>query len=140
MKLSDKNFLEAVEEFTNNSLQRKEDTLKIINLTIDHNKEEMFEQLTFTAKYVCGLLRVLKTAPGITEVKSVFYIKNDLNENIKKVVDHIKKIISSSDESTKQHFDKNYFILSSQNFNNLYSLLSDLESVKKYLNHLKHQS
>jgi transcriptional regulator of heat shock response len=140
MNLTDNNFLESVETYTNSLLQRKDDTKKIIHIAAGNNKKEQFERLAFTAKYISGMVRVLKTAPGIPEVSSLDQIKNDLNENIKKAVEQLKEIISFSDATTQEYFEKNYFNLSSQNFKNLSQLFSDLESVKKYLNYLKRNS
>ena len=140
MKLSDNYFLESVEDFTNNVLKRKDDTKKIIDIAVKNNIEELFEKLAFTSKYIGGMFRVLKTAPGIPEVSSLDKIKSDLNENVKKAVEQLKEITSLSDVTTQDYFEKNYFNLSSQNFNNLSQLFSDLESVKKYLNYLKRKS
>lgn len=140
IKLSDNDFLESVEDYTNSFLQRKNDTKKIIDVVVGNNIEEQFEKLVFTAKYIGGMFRVLMTAPGIPEVSSLDQIKNDLNENIKIAVEQLKEIISLSDVTTQEYFEKNYFTLSSLNFNNLSQLFSDLESVKKYLNYLKRKS
>ena len=140
MKLSDNNFLESVEDYTSSLLQRKNDTKKIIDVVVNKNIEEQFEQLVFTAKYVGGMFRVLKTAPGIPEVSSLDKIKSDLNENIKKAVEQLRGIMSNTDATTNKYFEENYFKLSSENFNNLSQLFSDLESVKKYLNYLKRKS
>ena len=137
MDLSNKFFLAEVEKFTSNPVQRKDDLEKIVDVIVNNDKEEEFEKLTFTAKYICGLMRVLKTAPGVPEVTNIDYVKNDLNENIKKAIEQLKSIISLSTESDQEHFDKNYFILTQQNLTNLSQLFSDLESVKKYLNHVK---
>jgi len=140
MKLNDDAFLESVEDYTSSLLQRKNDIKKIIDVVVKNNIEGQFESLVFTSKYIGGMFRVLKTAPGIQEVNSLDQLKNDLNENIKNAVMKLKEIISLSDVTTQEYFEKNYFTLSSQNFNNLSQLFSDLESVKKYLNYLKRKS
>ena len=137
MKLDDKNFLKGVEDYTGSLLQKKDDINKLIEVVVTEKKEEEFEKLTFTAKYICGMLRVVKNAPGIPEVSSIDHIKNDLNENIKKGIEQLKEIIAFSSVSEKDYFDKTYFSLTTQNFGNLTQLFSDLESVKKYINHLK---
>ena len=85
-------------------------------------------------------MRVLKNAPGIPDVSSTDHIKNDLNENMKKGIEQLKEIISFSDASHLEYFDKTYFTLSPESFTNLSLLFSDLESVKIYINHLKRQS
>ena len=140
MNLTDKNFLIGVEEYTGSLLQKKEDIKKIIELVAAEKKEEEFEKLVFTAKYISGMIRVLKNAPGIPEVNSVDHVRKDLNENMKKGIEQLKEIISSGSESVGDYFNKMYFNLSTQNFSNITQLFSDLESVKKYMNHLKRQS
>ena len=137
INLNDKNFLASVEDYTGSLLQKKGDIKKIIELAVSEEKDEEFEKLTFTAKYICGMMRVVKNAPGIPEVSSVDNIKNDLNENIKKGIEQLKEIISFSDDNQRDYFDRTYFTLTQQNFNNLSQLFSDLESVKKFTNYLK---
>lgn len=140
MNLAEKDFLNKVEEFTTNPLQKKEDVKKIVDAAHQNGREEEFEALIFTAKYISGMMRVIKSAPGIPEVNSIEHIKNDLNENMKKGIEHLQGLISFCDESELEYFKKNYFTLSQQNFSDLTQLFSDLESVKKYLNYLKRQT
>lgn len=137
INLIDKNFLKEVEEYTGSLLHKKDDIKKLIKLAVAEKKEDEFEQLTFTAKYICGMMRVVKNAPGIPEVSSIDQIKSDLNENIKKGIEQLKEVISFSGEIDREHFDRTYFTISTQSFGNLTQLFSDLESVKKYINHLK---
>lgn len=137
MNLTEKDFLNKVEEFTSNPLQKKEDVKRIVDAVLQNGKEEDFEKLIFTAKYISGMMRVLKSAPGIPEVNSIEHVKNDLNENMKKGIELLQVIVSSNTDSDREYFSKNYFTLSQQNFSNLAQLFSDLESVKKYLNYLK---
>ena len=139
MELKDKNFLEEVEKFTGNLLSNQDDIRKLINAAVSNNKEEEFEKLTFTAKYISGMMRVLKNAPGIPEVSSVDHVRKDLNENMKKGIEQLKEIISASTENIADHFDKKYFTLTQENFVNLTQLFSGLEAVKKYLNYLKRE-
>jgi len=140
MNLDDEKLLVNVEEYTSNQIQKKDDVRKIIDAASAGRKENQFESLTFTAKYICGLLRVLKTAPAIPEVNSIDHVKNDLNENMKKGIEQLKDIVSLSDESDQEYFNKTYFTLTPQNFTNLTQLFSDLELVKKYINQIKRQS
>jgi len=140
MNLDDKNFLKGVEDYTGSLLLRKDDIHRLIEVVVVEDKEEEFEQLTFTAKYVCGMMRVVKNAPSIPEVSSIDQIKSDLNENMKKGIEQLKEIIASSNGNEKDYFEKTYFSLTTQNFNNLTQLFSDLESVKKYINYLKRLS
>lgn len=135
--LTKSNFIELVEEYTNTSLRRKEDVKRLIQVAVTYEKEAEFENLIFTSKYICGLIRVLKNSAGIPEVENTEHIRQDLSDNIKKAAGQLNEFISGDDEELKKYFNKTYFSLTSENFNNLQQLFSDLESVKKYLNYLK---
>ena len=140
MNLTDKDFLPNVEEYTSNPLSKKDDIIRIIKIVARFGKELEFEKLTFTAKYIWGMIRVLKNAPKIPEVSSTDQIKSDLNENMKKGIEQLKEIIYLSEEGDQEYFEKLYFTLSPQNFTNLSQLFSDLESVKKYMNYIKRKT
>lgn len=135
--LSDEDFTEEVENYTGNSLNRKADVKRLIRVVTENGKEEEFEELIFTSKYICGLMRVVKNAPGVPDVNSIENIKEDLNDNIKKGIEQLREIISGSNGEQKDYFEKTYLSLTTQSFNNLNQFISDLESVKKYINYLK---
>jgi hypothetical protein len=137
IKYGNENFIQEVESFIEDSFQRKTDLKKLIDLSVSNNKEKEFEELTFTAKYICGMMRVLKNAPTVPEVQSIEHIKDDLSNNLKKVIEQLRDIVTLGDNEMQDYFGKTYFTLSSENIINLNQLLSDLESVKKYINHLK---
>jgi len=81
-----------------------------------------------------------------------FYYDIDINSTLHE--DDLKKIEDKMIELSKQDsmfervelskneainfFEKNYLSINERNFTNLNLLLADLESLKKYLNHLKH--
>lgn len=139
INLNNNSFLAEVENYTDSLLQKKEDVKKLIDAVVAGDKEKEFEELTFTAKYICGMLRVVKNAPGIPEVTSIEHVKSDLSENIKKGIEQLRQILKSANEKEQNYFEQTYFKLTAQNFTNLSGLFSDLESVKKFLNYLKRQ-
>jgi hypothetical protein len=139
-KFSDEKFIENVERYTAHPLLRKEDVEKIIGIVTEKGKEKKFEELIFTSKYVCGLIRIVKNSTSVPEVNSIEHIKDDLNENIKKGIEQMRGIISASDGEQKDYFEKTYLSLTTQSFSNLNQLFSDLEAVKKYINYLKRLS
>ena len=101
------------------------------------NNFTIFDDLCFTGKYINGLLRVLKTGNTNPEVKSLDHVKKDLSDNMEKVIAQLKEITLNSSEEVKIDFEKKYFSLSPEAFTNLTDLVSDLDVLKKYLNHLK---
>ena len=63
MNLSDKYFLDKVEDYTSGSSSKKNDLKKIIEMVVAKEKKNIFEKLIFTAKYICGMMRVVKECP-----------------------------------------------------------------------------
>ena len=137
-KFADEKFVDNVENFTGNPLNRKEDIKKLIEIVLGKGKEDKFEKLIFTSKHICGLMRIMKNSTGVSAADSIEHIKEDLNENIRKGVDQIREIISGSERERTEYFGKTYLSsATTQRFNNLYQLFSELEAVKKYVNYLK---
>ncbi len=137
MQQYDLNTLNFAEEFTNSVFTKKDDIMTLISESNKNNKPEIFEELCFTGKYVNGLIRVMKTGSGNPEVKSLDHIKKDLSDNMEKVISQLKEITLNSSVEVKNEFEKKYFNLSPDTFKNLSELVSDLDTLKKYINHLK---
>jgi len=129
--------IEEIEEYSGNKLKRKEDLSTLIRLAYSNNQNETVEELSFTAKYVQGLFRVLKQAAGNSEIQNTDRIKTDLSNNLGKVKEMIETLLSNAEESTKDNFRSIYLGLSQNCLFNLIELLSDLEWTKKYLNQVK---
>ena len=138
MNLSDENFLKETEKFNNHPLNKKDDVQQIVTAAVNLKREYEFHELIFTAKYLRGLLRILNKAPGIPEVENIDYVRSDILENMEKIIDQLRKIVSGTEPATIKFFEKNYLLLNQDSFKNLNLLLADLESVKKYLNYIKH--
>lgn len=126
-----------IDNFSNSSLKLKEDLSLLLDECNRNDEFNKFEDLCFTGKYVNGLLKVLKTGSSNPEVKSLDHIKKDLSDNMEKVISQLKEITLNSSEEIKELFNKKYFTLSAETFSNLTVLVSDLDTVKQYFNHLK---
>jgi hypothetical protein len=127
-------FVNDVEKFSKSKLNRKAELIRIYEEALKSDKEKLFDDLTFTAKYVQGLMRIVKSGSVNPDIKNIDSIKKDFTDNMNKVVSKIKEIISSADENMKTHFEQTYFEMSQQGFVNLAELLADLEWTKMYLN------
>jgi len=135
-KLS-KNFLDDVEKFSGNRLNRKSELSIILEACNNDQKIEEFKNLSFTGKYVNGLFRVLRDSVKIPEVENINQIKKDLSENMEKVISQLKEITFNTNEISKKLFEETFFQLSQSSMQNLQQLVEDLDLIKKYLNHLK---
>ena len=129
--------LKQVDEFSNFKLKRRDDLQIIFTEGVKEENNKLFEDLVFTAKYVQGLMKVMKMGQENSEVKSLEHVKIDLAKNMEKVVNQIREILSGSSQSDKNYIEDNFLQMNPDAFKNLNELLSDLDWTKKYLNDLK---
>ena len=129
--------LKRVDEFSNFKLQKRDDLQIIFTEGVKEENNELFEDLVFTAKYVQGLMKVMKMGQENSEVKSLEHVKSDLTKNMEKVVEQIREIVSESSQSDKDYIEKSFLQMTPDAFKNLNELLADLDWTKKYLNDLK---
>lgn len=132
-----KSFLQDVENFLGESLNRKNDLQIIFELSVQFKLEKNFEELAFNGKYLNGLMKVLKSGTSIPEVESLEHVKKDLAIKMETLISQIREIVSNSDAATQSFFEKNYLELNQQNLMNLNLLFEDLDRVKRYLNFKK---
>ena len=91
------------------------------------------------AKYLMGMIRVIKDGGNNPQVNSLDQVKKDFSENITKAIDQIRQIIFGSNEQQKKYFEEEFFGKTHSALTNLNELLADLEIAKLYLNYLKHE-
>ena len=130
-------FCDEVEKFSQNKLLVKSDVQMLVLSAISSLNEELFFSITFTAKYIQGLLRVIQQAGTNPEIKNLTQIKTDLTENMEKITDDLGTLIANSNLEVKEKFETKYLALTAESFSNLRNLLSDLEWVKIYQNQQK---
>lgn len=135
MNYFNNDFLTEVEKFTGSILNKKEDLLVIINACKNSNKENIFEDLCFTGKYISGLFRVLRNSTNLNEVKNIDQIKKDFSDNLEKLRSKLQEISLFTEE--KEQLEESYIQLSQNSLQNLQNLFEDLDSIKKYLNYIK---
>ncbi len=129
--------LKEVDSFSNFKLSRRDDLQIIFTEGVKPENKKLFEELVFTAKYVRGLLNVMKIGGQNSEVKSLEYVKADLTKNMEKVAGQIRELISGASQSDRKYFGENFLQMTAGAFRNLNELLADLEWTKMYLNELK---
>ncbi|RPI69954.1 MAG: hypothetical protein EHM47_12990 [Ignavibacteriales bacterium] len=133
------NLIVEVEKFSDHKLKRKDDLQILIETSLALEKMKDIESLSFSAKYILGLQRVLQKGSINPEIGNLEKIKKDYSDNLKKVIEQIKEFLKLNPENIRAHFDQTYLELSHQSLYNLNELLEDLEWYKMYLNSLKRQ-
>ncbi len=129
--------LDDTETFLNRSLSNKSDLLLIIKAYDSKGNFEKFEDLCFTGKYLNGLFKVLDKSTDIPEVKNVDHIKQEISENIKKLMQSLSELTSELNEEEKKLITIKYLQLTQNSVQNLKSIAEDFDEIKIYLNHLK---
>ncbi|MGA8266043.1 MAG: hypothetical protein WB779_16480 [Ignavibacteriaceae bacterium] len=129
--------LKKVDEFSNFKLQRRDDLQIIFTEGVKEENNKLFDDIVFTAKYVQGLMKVMKMGQENSEVKSLEHVKVDLTKNMEKVVEQIRQIVAGSSQSDRDYIEKNFLQMTADAFKNLNELLSDLDWTKRYLNDFK---
>lgn len=130
-------FITDAEKYSKRPFNRKAEVIAIYEAAVDTDQVDAYRELCFTAKYLMGLMRVIKDGSNHPKVNSVEYVKKDFSENMLKLINQIRQIISSAPEARKKYFEEEFFEKSHYALSNLNELLADLENVKLYMNYLK---
>ncbi|OGU28223.1 MAG: hypothetical protein A2057_00340 [Ignavibacteria bacterium GWA2_35_9] len=134
------NLVEEINVFSEQKLKRKNDLKILLEMSFKNEKSVLLENLSFTAKYIRGLERVLKKGSMNPEISNIEQIKQDYTNNIKKSIDQIKELISFADTEVNSYFEEKYFKLTQEGFQSLSELLEDLEWTKMYFNRQKRRT
>jgi len=76
--LNTSDFINEVDKFSKSRLKRKAELIRIYEEAVKNNNQKLFDELVFTAKYVQGLLRIVKGGnfdPGVNnldQIKRIF--------------------------------------------------------------------
>jgi hypothetical protein len=136
-KTSANETIEAIQKFSGFKLKRMEDIQALLKICSTSEKQNLFEELIFTAKYAAGLKRVLTEAPMNPEVKGIESLQSDYTENLKKLINQLKELIRNTDESFSSRFAETYLELTKLSVQNLNELISDFDWTKMYFNAVK---
>ena len=137
LELNPRELVKRVDEYSNFQLQKRDDLQRFFAISMEGKNYKLFEETIFTAKYVLGLMRVMKKGASFPEIESLEHVKKDLTENMEKISGQIRELISSASEIDNNYFEEKFLKLDADSFLNLNKLLEDLEWTKKYFNDLK---
>ena len=130
-------FVEKLDKFSSNKLKNKEDLTRIINTAFKYSTENLIKDASFSAKYIQGLVKIIRR--GDTDIEEDYFIKikKELADNLEKIKSNLKEIMKGESSFITNIFNEKYFELSQDAMNNLLDLCDDLGWVKVYLNEYK---
>lgn len=150
MKLSGKtsSLVLEIKEYSGNKLKNEADVSLLIECSYSEEKQKLFEDMIFTAKYLNGLGKILHSnmggilqSGGIEEnkidEKAEEKIRNEFRQNMLKFTSQLSEIVNEVTENERKNFRGKYLAMNSTSLVNLTNLIYDLSWVKKYLNSRK---
>ncbi len=123
-------FIDRVNSFSQNRLQNIEDISVLLQISRDEGKEQVFEDLTFHAKFSFRVFGILKR----TDPNSGAYPKlsAEFNEGVEKVSTLMRTLVKEAPDDVKQKFMSKYFTMTHAGLDNLISVSYDLSWIKNW--------
>ena len=129
--------LTTVEKLSNKHLYFREDLEIIINAAQKRNKFSSLEKLSFNAKFLNGLLKVIQRKEKLVEETFVLKASNEYKDSLQKVMMLLNDLLKDESDFIKSIFNEKFLQFNQQCLSNLNNLCSDLSYLKLYFNDLK---
>ena len=136
-ELTVKKFTEGLFEFAKGKFKCKEDLERVIEISFRFDKLKNFEELVFHAKYINGLLRIIRNKDNSLEDEYFVNVKKEYAEHIEKVKGQFLLILQPASEFITEILKKKYLEMTVESLENLNKFCDDFSKVKSYLNELK---
>lgn len=130
-------FCIAVDEFAKGKLNNAEDLTRIMEIVFKTDKKSLLEDLSFSAKYSQGLLKIIQNRSNDFEDEYFNKVKEEYTAVITKVRSLLEEIIENGSGFIKNIYKEKYLSMTHESLHNLNILIDDLSWLKMYLNDLK---
>ncbi len=130
-------FCIAVDEFAKGKLNNAEDLTRLTEIMYKINKENLLEDISFSAKYSQGLLKIIQNRNNNFEDDYFEKIKEEYTNAIKNIRTMLEEIVENGSSFIKNIYKEKYLSMTHESLHNLNLLIDDLSWVKIYLNELK---
>jgi hypothetical protein len=131
--------------FSGSKIKNTLDLSYLIEIADKSQKDKLFYDIQFTAKYLNGLTKILQSnvalttnpksgEPIPTPEQAKEKIMGEYRKNVVKFTNYLKDLLLDADEQIKADFEERYLALNRTSMVNLTSLIYDLSWLKKYYN------
>jgi len=147
LKLSENtaNIILEIKEYSGNKLKNEADVSLLLECTESEEKQKLFDDMIFTAKYLNGLGKILHSNMAGTrqtngnedskmDENAEEKIMNEFRQNMLKFTSQLSDISAGITGDDKRAFSEKYLSMNSSSLVNLTNLIYDLSWVKKYMN------
>ncbi len=137
LSLTAKQFNEAINAFSKGKLNYSEDLERLIEISFRFDNLRELEELAFHAKYLNGLIKIIRNKDNSPEADYFLNIEKEYAEHIEKVRAQFQLLIEPAPAFIKEIFTGKYLEMTVESMECLNKLCDDLSKVKSYLNELK---
>lgn len=150
MKISSetRKLAEELAEYSGGKLKNQADIELLVELAKVSQKDKLFYDIQFSAKYLNGLGKILQSNAAITTQKKPGEngepsptaeearekIMGEFKTNMVKLTQYLKDLLLDADEADRKHIEEKYLTLSRTSMVNLTTLIYDLSWLKRYYN------
>jgi hypothetical protein len=137
--------LEDLIKFSGSKIKNKEDLGILLEASLKNEQERLLNDLTFTAKYLNGLGKILRDniipqpVKGVSENKlldepTAIKIRDEFKEHIQKLILQLTAMTKDINEPDRNKIEEKYLTMTRASMINITSLIYDLSWLKKYYN------
>lgn len=117
-------------KFSNGLFKNTFELSVLIENTISSDNPQIFSDIIFKAKYLKGLLKIIKDNPQKDDKTEK--IHNEFSENLIELKEQISNLLSNIDNDINNSFQSKYFEMNIDSLNNYYGLIDELAKCKDY--------
>ncbi len=137
-KLEAEKICNYIEDLSKGKLHFKEDIYRLTELSINSNKLELLEELSFHAKFSKGIISIIQKKDERLENEYMQTIEKEYLDTIVKIRGILVNILSGATDFLRTIFEEKYLQFTHESMNNLKFLCEDLSFLKLYFNDVKY--
>jgi len=123
-------FVDRVDSYSQHRLKNKQDISILLQISRDHGQEQVFDDLTFHAKYIYRLFGIIKRTSPDTEVYPK--LSAEFKDGVEKVNMLMRSLLKLGSDDIEQRFTDKYFSLIHASMENVMSISYDLSWIKNW--------
>lgn len=132
-------FIEGLLDFSKGRIIFKEDVDRIIIIAFDSGNEEILKELLFEAKYITGLMKIIRNKDFASDTEYFNKIGGEYKEHLEKFTILFRRLLEPATGFIKEIFEKKFFGMTRESLEHLNNLCGDLGIIKSYLNQLNEE-
>jgi len=131
-------FVDRVDSYSRDRLKNKQDISILLQVSRDHGQEQVFDDLTFHAKYIYRLFGIMKRTSPDSEAYPK--LSAEFQHGVEKVSMSMRSLLKLGPDDIEQRFTDKYFSLTHAGMENLMNISHDLSWIKNWNIDTEHKS